>query len=313
MKKIIALALMAITAMTAVAADDYDTAIEAYRAGEYDNAYRLFTTLHKAGNDDVQTLGYLGATATRRGDAATGLDWLKKAMEKLGPQLGDNFENMDADGAKTLAWIGYECQLAFKQQGDTIKAMRVLDLMAEALPDNMDLAEERATTLISLGCYEQGRALLRDIIARDDNAVRRDYCSSLLSDLGTLSGTREWRDDELIELAHGNDESEVKPAQVVYATFPGGNKALKAEVQQRLKWPKDALKSRQACRVIVAAKLGTDGRVTEATIASPGLSREQDAEALRVVKALPPFNPASIDGEPVSATVQVPVDFILPE
>lgn len=313
MKKIIALALMTITAMTAVAADDYDAAIAAYRDNNYEEAYRLFTALHKAGNDDVQTLGYLGATATRRGDAATGLEWLGKAMEKLPSQLGENLEKMDAGGAKTLAWIGYESQLACKQLGDTIKAMKVLDLMTEALPDNMDLAEERATTLISLGCYEQGRALLRDIIARDNNAVRRDYCAKLLKDLGELPGSREWRGNELSPLVVAGVPDNAEPTEVVYASFPGGNKALKAEIRQRLVWPEAALRARQACRVVVAAKLDATGRVVEATIATPGQTREQDAEALRVVKALPPFNPASIDGQAVGATVQVPVDFVLPE
>lgn len=292
-------------------ADTFTDAINAYRGKEYDKAYKMFEQLNIANKNDVQTLGYLGATSNRLGKPEQALGWLTEAMERIVDEA-DRDDADETDLENTFAWVGYEMQLSCKLVGDTVSAMKVLDEMLEAIPDNVDILEERATTLIQAGCYDQGRAALRDLIARDIDAETKEYCRGLLSDLGELPGKREWTDGKLIDLPTASAPAEPE-GEVVYASFPGGMSALRQEVDKRLKWPKEALKARQACKVIVAAHITADGTVDEVSIAQPGLCKEQDAEAMRVVKALPKFNPATIGGTPVAATVQVPVNFVLPE
>lgn len=309
------IAAIAMMVATVALADTFTDAINAYRAKEYDKAYTMFEQEYKADKDDIQALGYLGATSNRLGKPGQALDWLVKAMERIVAEAKRADAGAEVDETNlenNFAWVGYEMQLAYKLAGDTVSALKVLDNVLEAVPDNAYIVGERASTLIQVGCYDQGRAALRDLAAGDVDAETREYCQELLSDLGDLPGKREWRDGNLIDLPTVQETAEPE-GEVVYASFPGGMAALRQEVDKRLKWPKEALKARQACKVIVAAHITAEGAVDEVSIVQPGLCKEQDAEAMRVVKALPKFNPATIGGTPVAATVQVPVNFVLPE
>lgn len=94
------------------------------------------------------------------------------------------------------------------------------------------------------------------------------------------------------------------------ACYPGGTDALRTAIRKRLRYPETARSMHLEGRVIVEAGVDSRGRVGKCAIFmsdSPVL----DAEALRVVKTLPPFTPCKKDGKAVAGTVKIPVFFRL--
>ena len=91
-------------------------------------------------------------------------------------------------------------------------------------------------------------------------------------------------------------------------TFPGGEEAMGEFFSQHVQIPVKAKQARVTGDVLITATVGTDGKLLNPKIAK-GLTPECNAEALRVVQALPPWQPATRRGVPVPVLVQVPVPF----
>ena len=90
--------------------------------------------------------------------------------------------------------------------------------------------------------------------------------------------------------------------------FPGGAAALMRYLQENIKYPPEAAKNNIEGRVIVQFVIDETGQVGEVKVVRP-VSEELDAEAVRVVKALPKFEPGRQDGEAVSVWYTLPVMF----
>ena len=90
--------------------------------------------------------------------------------------------------------------------------------------------------------------------------------------------------------------------------FPGGEYALMKHLQANIKYPPEAAKNNIEGRVIVQFVIDETGQVGEVKIVRP-VSEELDAEAVRVVKALPKFEPGRQDGEAVAVWYTLPVMF----
>ncbi len=91
-------------------------------------------------------------------------------------------------------------------------------------------------------------------------------------------------------------------------TFPGGEEAMGEFFTQHVQIPVKARQARVTGDVLVMATVGTDGKLVNPRI-TKGLTPECNAEALRVVQTLPPWQPATRRGVPVPVLVQVPVPF----
>jgi protein TonB len=90
--------------------------------------------------------------------------------------------------------------------------------------------------------------------------------------------------------------------------FPGGEEAMGEFFTKNVQVPNKAKAARVTGDVIVTATVGTDGKLINPKVAK-GLTPECNAEALRVVQILPPWQPATRRGVPVPVLVQVPVPF----
>ena len=90
--------------------------------------------------------------------------------------------------------------------------------------------------------------------------------------------------------------------------FPGGMPAMIEFLQTNLKYPSDAKKQNVGGRVLVMFVVETDGSISNVRLAKkvfPSL----DAEAVRVVKAMPKWNPGKEKGKPVRVNFSLPIVF----
>ena len=92
--------------------------------------------------------------------------------------------------------------------------------------------------------------------------------------------------------------------------FPGGVAELMKFLQANVKYPDDAKKAGKAGRVIVKFVIDKDGSISDATILR-SVYPSIDAEALRVVNAMPKWNPGKVKGEPVKVKYTLPLSFSL--
>lgn len=94
--------------------------------------------------------------------------------------------------------------------------------------------------------------------------------------------------------------------------FQGGDAALIRFLGEQIQYPKEAQDQKIEGRVITRFVVDKDGSVTDAGILR-GIHPLLDAEALRVVRLFPKWEPGIVDGKPVRVMFTVPIAFSLPE
>lgn len=97
----------------------------------------------------------------------------------------------------------------------------------------------------------------------------------------------------------------------VMPQFPGGGKKLMEFIASNLKYPESLDKSLNIQgRVIISFMIRKDGSIDDFEFVRR-VHPDLDAEALRVVKLLPNFIPATVEGKPVDCKFTLPVTFSL--
>ena len=89
-------------------------------------------------------------------------------------------------------------------------------------------------------------------------------------------------------------------------SFPGGDEALLSYLEENIKWP--AGKKKLSGRVLVSFCVEADGSITDIEVLR-SLSKEYDAEAVRVVKSMPKWKPGSFNGKCTRVKYVLPVKF----
>lgn len=92
--------------------------------------------------------------------------------------------------------------------------------------------------------------------------------------------------------------------------FPGGPKAMEKYIQQNLQYPKIDMQLNHQGKVVVHAIVNPDGTLTEIGISS-GLTPTMNAEAVRIVESMPPWEPGIVKEHPVRIYVNIPIHFAL--
>lgn len=92
--------------------------------------------------------------------------------------------------------------------------------------------------------------------------------------------------------------------------FPGGMKEMLKFLQDNVKYPESAMKKNVQGRVIVQFVVEKDGTPTEFKVLR-SVDPDLDAEALRVMKAMPKWKPGMQKGQVVRVKFTVPVSFKL--
>jgi TonB family protein len=92
--------------------------------------------------------------------------------------------------------------------------------------------------------------------------------------------------------------------------FKGGESAMYNFINSNIVYPKSAKESLVQGKVNLRFSIETDGSVSGVSVLR-GINPELDAEAVRVIKLLPAWNPATLDGKPVKVWYMMPVVFTL--
>ncbi|MBQ1667807.1 MAG: energy transducer TonB, partial [Prevotella sp.] len=92
--------------------------------------------------------------------------------------------------------------------------------------------------------------------------------------------------------------------------FPGGSVELMKFLQNTVKYPKEAQYKGIQGKVLVQFVVKSDGTVADAKVVN-SVDPLLDAEALRVVKAMPKWKPGMQSGKAVNVKYNVPISFRL--
>ena len=90
--------------------------------------------------------------------------------------------------------------------------------------------------------------------------------------------------------------------------YPGGIQALFEYLQQNVKYPEDAKKQKIEGRVIATFVVETDGSINNVEVVKPAFP-SLDAEAVRVLSAMPKWKPGMQSGKAVRVKYTVPINF----
>lgn len=114
------------------------------------------------------------------------------------------------------------------------------------------------------------------------------------------------------ELANDLSTSEVEGFGAVdeIADFPGGIAAFKEYLKKSIRYPQQAQRVYAQGKVYVQFLVNTDGSSTNFSVIK-GIGFGLDEEAVRVLKAVPKWNPAKHDGTQVKSRFTVPIYFII--
>ncbi len=154
----------------------------------------------------------------------------------------------------------------------------------------------------------------------DEVVLMVHYTNLPRYDFGKRESEIEVKLDTIDCLFHVEDDQLVFPNTLIDSTedvymfteempeFPGGVKALTTYIGQSLHYPDTAFKYGIVGTVLVEFVVEKDGSVSHVNVKVP-LFYDCDEEAVRIVKSMPKWNPAKIQGEPVRCYYQVPVVF----
>ena len=92
--------------------------------------------------------------------------------------------------------------------------------------------------------------------------------------------------------------------------FPGGVQELLGFLSKTIKYPAEAEKAGKQGRVIATFVVKKDGSISDARVVK-SVDPLLDAEALRVINAMPAWTPGTQNGKPVNVKYTVPISFRL--
>ncbi len=135
-------------------------------------------------------------------------------------------------------------------------------------------------------------------------------------EIGSLQVTEKNASDLHFAIAFDGSASSKSPDGNVFdvveemPVFPGGAVAMMDFFMKNMKYPKDAMEAKQEGRVIAQFVVEKDGSISGSHIVK-SVSPSLDAEALRIVNAMPNWTPGRQNGKPVRVKYTAPLSFKL--
>ena len=177
-----------------------------------------------------------------------------------------------------------------------LRALAVVPVIALAL---LAFANNKSVAAVMTAGVQQDRAVQSEIQSPE---LAKAEAAPLADDVKAK--------DQASQETEPQSDNKVYKSVEQMPRFPGGEVALMRYLQENIKYPPEAAKNDIEGRVIVQFIIEKTGEVGEVKVVRP-ISEELDAEAVRVVKTLPKFEPGRQDGEAVSVWYTLPISFKL--
>lgn len=103
---------------------------------------------------------------------------------------------------------------------------------------------------------------------------------------------------------------EVADAVEEMPQYPGGEMAMMEYLMRNVKYPEEAAAANKEGKVVVKFVVEADGSIGDTEVVR-SVDPLLDAEAVRVIKAMPRWTPGKSNGQPVACAYTVPIDFKL--
>lgn len=101
-------------------------------------------------------------------------------------------------------------------------------------------------------------------------------------------------------------------SDTIPASFPGGEKALSTYINKNLKYPQPSINNGIEGVVHLRFLVKTDGSLNNITIVRL-VDPDLESEAVRLVKGMPAWNPATTGGKPIDSESNLQITFTLPD
>ena len=167
-------------------------------------------------------------------------------------------------------------------------------LPLEELEKHKVFADSAEAVHFAEGLEQPVKYVVMPMVNRDDSTVARWYDVAWSNDTTALS----WWNDEDPDVGFA------------LAEYPGGFEAMVDFIAKSVVYPEKAKADGVEGKVFVQFIVDTDGSIAEATVLH-GVGGECDDEALRVVKSMPKWQPATFKGKPVRSKYVMPIYYTL--
>ena len=118
-----------------------------------------------------------------------------------------------------------------------------------------------------------------------------------------------------VDTIQAADDDSVAPGEMFIDNeelpeYPGGNEAMQEYIKSNKRYPQEAMDRGIAGRVIVQFIVEEDGTLTEGKVVKP-VDPQLDAEAIRIMRSMPKWEPGETRGKPIRMRFTFPVTFRL--
>lgn len=96
----------------------------------------------------------------------------------------------------------------------------------------------------------------------------------------------------------------------IYPEFPGGEEAMVRFISSHIKYPSKALENEIQGKVVLGFTVDKKGAITDIHLVR-GIGFGCDEEAQRVMKMMPKWKPAQMNGKSVNVMYQIPIEYSL--
>ena len=146
------------------------------------------------------------------------------------------------------------------------------------------------------------------VVAKNNHDERHSYSVTIDGKPFDLKYIKDVITGEIPMDGYDIPESDVVMFADVMPEYPGGTNAMFDFIRKNVKYPESAKEKGIEGRVYVNFVIDKDGSISDIKVLR-GLCKEIDEEAVRVVKAMPKWNPGMQDGEPVRVQYMLPFYF----
>ena len=151
----------------------------------------------------------------------------------------------------------------------------------------------------------------------DGTPIRTYYSLPITFKLSSETQEGGQRQKAVVQVKEENvveKETEDKENVLIHETmpeFPGGMQAMQKFIAENLQYPKISRENGSTGKTVVCFAVEKDGSISDVEVVTSSGDDYLDAEATRVVKAMPKWSPGKLNETPVRVKFTIPINFNL--